>query len=67
PDDRGALMGLYSVFFSLGQIGGLLLGGVVADATGLDGIFVATLAILAVALAPLAHLRRFEVRANGLS
>ncbi len=67
PDDRGALMGLYSVFFSLGQIGGLLLGGVVADATGLDGIFVATLVILAAALAPVAHLRRFEIRADGLS
>ncbi len=65
PDDRGALMGLYSVFFSLGQIGGLLLGGVVADVTGLDGIFVATLAILAVALAPVAHLRRFERSAEG--
>ncbi len=64
PDDRGALMGLYSVFFSLGQIGGLLLGGLVADATGLDGIFVATLVILGIALAPLAHLRRFEVRAE---
>jgi MFS family permease len=66
PDDRGALMGLYSVFFSLGQIGGLLLGGVIADATGLDGIFVATLVILAVALAPVAQLRRFEARQNGL-
>jgi len=67
PDDRGALMGLYSVFFSLGQIGGLLLGGVVADATGLDGIFVATLIILAIALAPVAHLRRFEARWYGSS
>ncbi|MBF8290916.1 MAG: gamma-glutamyltransferase [Chloroflexi bacterium] len=32
PGDRGAIMGLYSVFLGLGQIVGSLIGGVVADA-----------------------------------
>ena len=31
PSDRGAIMGLYSVFLALGQITGSLLGGVAAD------------------------------------
>ncbi len=60
PDDRGALMGLYSVFFSFGAIIGLLLGGAVADWGALDGIFLATLALLVIALIPLSLLRRFE-------
>ena len=60
PDDRGAIMGLYSVFLGLGQIIGSLLGGVAAVAWGLDGILVLALVLLAVALLPLAHLRRYE-------
>jgi MFS family permease len=65
PDDRGALMGLYSVFFGLGQVGGLLLGGVVAESAALDGIFLATFLLLGIALLPLMRLRRYEA-ANGL-
>ena len=38
PADRGAIMGLYSVFLALGQIIGSLLGGVAADWRGIDGI-----------------------------
>ena len=34
PDDRGAIMGLYSVFLGLGQIGGSLIAGVAATALG---------------------------------
>ena len=46
PDDRGAIMGLYSVFLGLGQIGGSLIAGLAATALGLDGIFVASLVLL---------------------
>jgi MFS family permease len=60
PDDRGAIMGLYSVFLGLGQIGGSLIAGVAATALGLDGIFVASLVLLVVAVVPLVFLRRHE-------
>ena len=60
PHDRGAIMGLYSVFLALGQITGSLLGGVAAEARGIDGLLIATLVLLAVALVPLFRLRRFE-------
>lgn len=35
PDDRGALMGLYSVFLAIGQIAGVFAGGVAAKAQAL--------------------------------
>jgi MFS family permease len=60
PADRGAIMGLYSVFLAIGQIVGSLIGGVAADLHGIDGLLVATLALLLVALGPLAFLRRQE-------
>jgi predicted MFS family arabinose efflux permease len=60
PSDRGAIMGLYSVFLAVGQIVGSLIGGVAADTYGIDGLLVATLALLLVALGPLAFLRRQE-------
>ena len=54
PDDRGAIMGLYSVFLGLGQIFGSLVGGDGgADGPGLDGIFVASFVMLGIALLPL--------------
>jgi len=62
PEDRGAIMGLYSVFLAIGQIAGSILGGVAADLGGLNGILVATLFILAVAILPLSRLRTFEHR-----
>jgi predicted MFS family arabinose efflux permease len=62
PDDRGAIMGLYSVFLALGQIGGAFLGGVAAERWAFDGILIATLALLAVAILPLARLRGYEHR-----
>ena len=62
PADRGAIMGLYSVFLALGQIVGSLLGGVAAEIRGIDGILVATLLLLAIALAPLSRLRAVEHR-----
>jgi MFS family permease len=60
PADRGAIMGLYSVFLAIGQIAGSLIGGKSADAFGLDGVFLTTFVMLGVALLPLAHLRSYE-------
>ena len=60
PGDRGAIMGLYSVFLAIGQIGGSLIGGVVADLRGMDGLLLATAGLLLVALVPLARLRGME-------
>ena len=42
PADRGAIMGLYSVFLGIGQITGSLIGGVAAARYGIDGMLVAT-------------------------
>lgn len=60
PADRGAIMGLYSVFLAIGQIGGSLLGGEAARLGGIDGILVGTLLLLIVAVVPLARLRQVE-------
>jgi predicted MFS family arabinose efflux permease len=60
PRDRGAIMGLYSVFLAIGQIVGALIGGIAADARGIDGMLIATVILLIVALVPLAQLRRGE-------
>jgi MFS family permease len=65
PADRGAIMGLYSVFLGVGQIGGALLGGVAAEWRGMDGLMVGTAAILALALLPLRQLRRTEHYLDG--
>ncbi len=60
PADRGAIMGLYSVFLALGQIIGSLIGGVAADWRGIDGIIIATALALVIALIPLGRLRTEE-------
>lgn len=60
PHDRGAIMGLYSVFLGLGQIVGSIAGGIAAQLAGLDGVFVASLALLAIAIVPISSLRRIE-------
>jgi MFS family permease len=60
PADRGAVMGLYSVFLALGQIAGALIGAAAAEAWAFNGILVATLLLQGVALLPLARLRRLE-------
>ena len=67
PDDRGAIMGLYSVFLGLGQIAGSLIAGVAATALGLDGIFIASMILLVVAVVPLVFLRRHEHYLGGPS
>ena len=67
PTDRGAIMGLYSVFLAVGQIIGSLIGGVAAEWIGIDGLLVATFALLLIALLPLAQLRRQEHYVGGPS
>lgn len=62
PSDRGAIMGLYSVFLAIGQIAGSLLGGVAAEWRGIDGLIYATLGLLAIAILPLWRLRAYEHR-----
>jgi MFS family permease len=65
PGDRGAIMGLYSVFLGVGQIGGALLGGVLAEVLGMDGLLVGTGAVLGLALIPLFQLRKVEHYLSG--
>ena len=65
PGDRGAIMGLYSVFLGVGQIGGSLLGGIAAEWQGMDGLLVGTAVILALALIPLRRLRDVEHYLTG--
>jgi MFS family permease len=67
PADRGAIMGLYSVFLAVGQIAGSLIGGMAADMRGIDGLLIATLGLLLLALGPLALLRRQEHYVGGLA
>ena len=67
PTDRGAIMGLYSVFLAVGQIVGSLIGGFAAEWRGIDGLLIATFAMLLIALLPLALLRRQEHYVGGPS
>jgi MFS family permease len=60
PADRGAIMGLYSVFLGLGQIIGSVVSGAAADWLGVDGLLLASIGLLVVALLPLAALRSSE-------
>ncbi len=60
PKDRGAIMGLYSVFLAVGQISGALVGGAAADWRGIDGILAASLGLLVIALLPIHRLRSSE-------
>jgi predicted MFS family arabinose efflux permease len=50
PADRGAIMGLYSVFLGLGQIIGSVVSGSAADWLGIDGLLLASVGLLVVAL-----------------
>jgi MFS family permease len=67
PEDRGALMGLYSVFLGIGQIIGGLAGGAGADVAGIDGLIVVSVCLLLIAIVPLGRLRASEhiVDAHG--
>jgi predicted MFS family arabinose efflux permease len=59
-EDRSAIMGLYSVFLGLGQVLGALLGGLAATWNGIDGLIVATAALLVVGVGALVNLRNNE-------
>ena len=50
----------YSVFLGLGQIVGSLVSGAAADWRGVDGLLIASLGLLVVALIPLRWLRDSE-------
>ena len=60
PSDRGAIMGLYSVFLGLGQIIGSVVSGTAADWLGIDGLLLASIGLLVIALVPLRWLRDSE-------
>lgn len=65
PHDRGAIMGLYSVFLGVGQILGNALAGVAADLRGIDGLLGLTFVLVVVALVPLYSLRLYEYQIGG--
>jgi len=60
PTDRGVIMGLYSVFLAIGQVVGSLLGGGAAEWMGIDGLLLASAALLFLAFLPLRWLRDSE-------
>lgn len=60
PADRGVIMGLYSVFLAVGQVVGSLLGGGAAEWMGIDGLLLASAALLIFAFLPLRWLRGSE-------
>jgi len=60
PADRGAIMGLYSVFLGVGQILGALVSGPAGDAAGIDGLFITSSVLIVIALLPLNRLRSSE-------
>ncbi len=65
--DRGAIMGLYSVFLGLGQFLGSALGGPFADWRGMDGVVVASALLGVFAAVTVIYLRRCEDRLNRAS
>jgi MFS family permease len=64
--DRGAIMGLYSVFLGLGQFIGASIGGPFADWRGADGIVVVTTLLGAFAALTLVRLHFMETRTVAL-
>ena len=62
PEDRGAVMGVYSVLFSVGQLVGGLLAGPFAERMGINGLIVLTGLFCLVALFTVILLGRSERR-----
>ncbi len=58
--DRGAIMGLYSVFLSIGEVTGGAAGGSFAHAWGIDGMIFLTLLLGTAALSTVVLLRRSD-------
>jgi predicted MFS family arabinose efflux permease len=61
-DDRGAIMGLYSVFLGLGQFIGLSIGGPFVDWLGADGIALVNALLGLFAAYMVLRLRRYETQ-----
>jgi len=59
-DDRGSIMGLYTVFLGMGQVVGTTLGGFFATLQGIDGLLQLSAAFGVVTLVILLYLRRSE-------
>ncbi len=58
PEDRGVVMGLYSIFLAGGNlIGGSLLGGVFVSALKMDGVILLTFLFTVVAMISVLHIR----------
>ncbi|MEP6470330.1 MAG: hypothetical protein ABJC24_11200, partial [Chloroflexota bacterium] len=60
PADRGAIMGLYSVFLGVGQIVGALASGPAGDWAGVDGLLGASALLIVIAMLPIQRLRSSE-------
>jgi MFS family permease len=60
PADRGAIMGLYSVFLGVGQILGALVSGPSGDWAGIDGLLLASAGLIVIAILPVRQLRASE-------
>jgi MFS family permease len=59
PEDRGVVMGLYSIFLAGGNlIGGSLLGGVFVTALRMDGVILLTFLFTLMAFGSVMHIRR---------
>ena len=56
--DRGSIMGLYSVFLGIGQVIGTITGGFAAKWDGIDGLILLSLLYCAITVVSLAALRR---------
>ena len=67
--DRGSIMGLYSVFFGIGQLLGITLGGFFAEWQGVDGILMLSGLFGVITFVTLFALRRRETQpdANALT
>ncbi len=66
PVNRGAIMGLYTVLFGLGQLMGEFLGGPFGDWRGVDGLLALTFLLSLIALATVGFLHFSEVKRDKL-
>ncbi|MFY9611543.1 MAG: MFS transporter [Blastocatellia bacterium] len=65
-EDRGSIMGLYSVFLGIGQLAGTAIGGRFAQWNGIDGLLLMSAVLSAITLVSLIALRRVEPSATRL-
>jgi MFS family permease len=63
--DRGSIMGLYSVFLGVGQLLGATTGGYFAERKGIDGLLLLSVIFGAITVLSLAALHRMRLRANA--